>query len=86
MKFDWQHKHEGMFGRCYLQDKLVVWMNGYCFKVKNLITGTVYSEEFYLEKKHKMYVMGKLVDIKKELADQLAVEEYAEKVAENLLN
>lgn len=38
--------------------------------------------EFYLEKKHKMYVMGKLVDIKKELIDQLAVEEHTE----NLLN
>jgi len=42
--------------------------------------------EFYLEKKHKMYVMGKLVDIKKELIDQLAVEEHTEKVVENLLN
>lgn len=41
--------------------------------------------EFYLEKKHKTYVLGKLADIKKELVDCLSVEEAAEKVAENLI-
>lgn len=64
MKFDWQRKHEGMFGRCYLQDKLVVWMNGYCFKVKNLITGTVYSEEFTNIKTAYKFAEKKLITLK----------------------
>lgn len=64
MKFDWQRKHEGMFGRYYLQDKLVVWMNGYCFKIKNLITGTVYSEEFMNFKTACKFAENKLVTLK----------------------
>lgn len=29
-------------GACALR----IWMNGYCFKVKNLATGTIYTNEF----------------------------------------
>lgn len=63
-KADWVMKHEGRFGRCYLPDKLVVWMNGYCFKVKNLSTGTVYSEEFINFKTACKFAEKKLATLK----------------------
>lgn len=61
-------KHNGI-GRQILVDSmcvcaLSVWMNGYCFKVKNLATGTIYTNEFMNVETAKRFAEKKFKTLK----------------------